>query len=282
MEVLPFSSLLGKMRSLALNISPCPCQGCSGRLWSDLFSMFCQFSVAGDFISCSLTAHRAELLLFVLFTLPMERWWWPPCSSSLQVSIATQFPNLLPYSYILNKNKLQNLESESNSWKVRSQGFRLCWDLLPVTSPVWSLDDLRPVCLLSLFILQLLKWREGVGRWCLGQDRVPPFQYLRWEWCLSKVLSIFIHWDSQCVLLDHPHIHSVLWAVWPPSLPLFPLITLPKCPFNLLFRISQISLLHPLCSFPISSFLQAPTILLLLGEPFGSVHLWCPFTLWSD
>lgn len=147
MAVLPFSSLLGKMRSLALNISPCPCQGCSGRLCSDLFSMFCQFSVAGDFINCSLIA-----LAFV-FTLLMERCWWPPCSSSLQVSLVTWLPNLLLCFYFLNQNKLQNLES--NCPKVPSQGIRLEW--LPVMFHGWSLDDLRLVCLLSLFILQLLK-----------------------------------------------------------------------------------------------------------------------------
>lgn len=101
------------------------------------------------------------LLLFVLFTLLMERCWWPPCSSFLQVSLVTWFPNLLLCFYFLNKNKLQNVELAPNCPKVPPQGFRLGWDLLPVMFHGWSLDDLMFVCLLSLFMLQLLRWRVG-------------------------------------------------------------------------------------------------------------------------
>lgn len=78
------------------------------------------------------------------------------------------------------------------------------------------------------------------------------------------------------------HLQSFMSSVTPSSpvlsfTPFLPLITLLQCSFNLLFRIFQFSLLHPLSSLPIRSCLQAPTIFHSWGHPLAlftfDVHL---------
>lgn len=164
MEVLPFSSLLGKMRSLALNIPPCPCQGCSGSLWTDLFSMFCQFSVAGDFINWSLIARRelSSCFFFFVFTLLVATSQFLPHA---WVSFVTWFPNLLLYFYFLNTNKLQNLELESNSWKVHAQFWAVVGSApayVPCMISGWSQSCLSALPVYPAVIKMRRGWEDDV------------------------------------------------------------------------------------------------------------------------